>query len=43
MSDDPNSERVYNPDGWGCGFLIAVVALTLLLLLAVPAVAAALT
>lgn len=41
MSDDPNGERVYNPDGWGCGALIAVPVLALLL--AVPAVAAALT
>lgn len=42
MGDDPNGERVYNPDGWGCGSLMALAFLALFLL-AAPAVAAALT
>lgn len=38
MSDDPNGERLYNPDGWGCGSLFAPF---LLLVLAVPGFIAA--
>lgn len=39
LADDGSHERLYNPDGWGCGKPLALAAaLSVLLVLAVPAV-----